>query len=154
MSIICDEPDFMPLFEEQTIPKKFKNKIGYFSFYTKDKKVRTYKIRIEEITEVISDDRIIGTFVKYIYFETKIINKIINNIFKTNLKSEQGYGIETGFYSKDYFSTYNPYGFLDLKLIGKDIEDSKKILLSESKNNKDYSDFYRNNFPKIYNPSY
>ena len=153
MSIIVEPDDFNPIFQKMEIPERFINNIGYFSFYTKDHKVRTYKIKIDAITSVFDDERNIGTFLKFIYFETLIVNKIINKIFQTNLKEEQGYEIESGYFSKDFFSIYYPYGFLDVNFIGKNIQESKVILVTESVHNKDYSVDYRKYFPKNYYPS-
>jgi len=125
------------------IPKRFKNNIGYFSFYTKKNKVKTFKIKIEHITSVFDDENNIGTFVKFKYFKTLIKFKIINFIFKTNFKEEKSYEIDSAFWSKDFFSFYQPYGFLDLNLIGKDVKESKIILSLKKIHNKDYSQNYR-----------
>lgn len=119
------EPTFTIVTKEnKDLLETFKNNdmIGYISFQNDKNEIQTQKIHIKNIQDVYNcgTGEFIETYVSYSYM--KEVETTLFFFFKS--KHLELVDVESGFYSKDLYSCYDPYGMLTLDVVHTTIENS------------------------------
>lgn len=125
MSILIEE-DFIIRTERNKELEEDYNGFGYVVY--KDKKeIKVKEVIIKEIVDVINckTGKVKDTFVKFSY--KKKYNKYLF------LKIEEEVIVENGFYSKDFYSCYSPYGMFNIKEIFETPKDALQNYKKEKK---------------------
>lgn len=98
------------------------NMKGYITFSNNADEVVTIEIKIKEIKDVFNcfNNKLLDTYISYSY-EKEFIEK---SFFFFEKKYSKKIDVESGFYSKDFYSSYAPYGMLPLNVVKATKEES------------------------------
>lgn len=128
MSVLMEEDFIIGTRKNKELEKQYEG-IGYVA-YKKGEEIKVKEIKILEILEVIDckNGRKIETYVSFSF-----IKKYKKYLF---LKREKEIVVENGFYSKDFYSFYDPFGMFRIN----EVFETKKEALKNYKKEKKQSE--------------